>query len=163
MEKIEETLILGRNGFMPSFAETFDREQLNDVAEYVLTLSGEAKPSAASQRGEALFQGFGGGCYYCHGHDAKGRPSQGAANLTDKIWTIVDVPGQKTLQEKKTALANMIAKGVVNKRVMPAWPGRLTPTEIKVLAVYVHQLGGGQPSPDQDKTSLSSNANTPSR
>jgi cytochrome c oxidase cbb3-type subunit 3 len=162
MEKIEETLILGRNGFMPPFAETFDAEQLSDVAEYVLTLSGEAQPSAASQRGETLFQGFGGGCYYCHGNDAKGRPSQGAANLTDKIWTIVDVPGQKTLQEKKTALATMIAQGVVNKRVMPAWPSRLTPNEIKVLAVYVHQLGGGQSSPDQNKA-LSSNTATPLR
>lgn len=144
MEKIEETLILGRNGFMPPFKETLDPEQLADVAEYVLTLSGETEPSAASKRGEEIFQGFTGGCYYCHGNDGTGRESQGAANLTDKIWTIADVPGQQTLVEKKAVLAQFIANGVVNRRVMPAWPERLTPTEIKVLAVYVHQLGGGQ-------------------
>ena len=28
--------------------------------------------------------------------------------------------------------------------VMPAWSGRLDPTTIKALTVYVHALGGGQ-------------------
>ena len=28
--------------------------------------------------------------------------------------------------------------------IMPAWQGRLDPTTIKALAVYVHTLGGGQ-------------------
>jgi cytochrome c oxidase cbb3-type subunit 3 len=27
---------------------------------------------------------------------------------------------------------------------MPGWSGRLTPTQIKLLTVYVHELGGGQ-------------------
>lgn len=142
MEKIEETLIKGRHGFMPPFAETFSPQQLDDVAEYELSLSGEAPKSEASERGRVLFQGMGGGCYYCHGHDGKGLPSQGAANLTDKIWTIANVPAQKTLEEKKAVLKSVIENGV--QRVMPAWKDRLSATEIKLLAVYVHQLGGGQ-------------------
>jgi cytochrome c oxidase cbb3-type subunit 3 len=28
--------------------------------------------------------------------------------------------------------------------VMPAWIGRLDPETLKILAVYVHSLGGGQ-------------------
>jgi cytochrome c oxidase cbb3-type subunit 3 len=28
--------------------------------------------------------------------------------------------------------------------VMPAWVGRLDPSTVKALAVYVHSLGGGQ-------------------
>ena len=28
--------------------------------------------------------------------------------------------------------------------VMPAWAGRLEPQTIKILAAYVHSLGGGQ-------------------
>jgi cytochrome c oxidase cbb3-type subunit 3 len=144
MEKIQETLIQGRNGFMPPFRETFSPEQLDEVAEYVLTLSGEAPSSEAAERGRELFQGFGGGCYYCHGKDAKGLQSQGAANLTDKIWTIANVPGQQTLEDKKAVLKEFIANGVQNRRIMPAWRDRLTSTEIKLLAVYVHQLGGGQ-------------------
>jgi cytochrome c oxidase cbb3-type subunit 3 len=144
MEKIEETVIHGRQGFMPAFKETFDLEQLSDVAEYVLTLSGETAVSDASERGKQIFQGFEGGCYYCHGMDGKGLQSQGAANLTDTIWTIADVNGQDTLDGKRTVVKNLIWNGVQNMRNMPAWKGRLQPNEIKVLAVYVHQLGGGQ-------------------
>ncbi|MDS4041627.1 MAG: cytochrome-c oxidase, cbb3-type subunit III [Candidatus Competibacter sp.] len=144
MDQIHGTLVQGRNGFMPAFGQVLKPDQLSDVAEYVLTLSGEAKPGEASERGKAIFQGQVGGCYYCHGVDGKGIQSQGAANLTDKIWAIVDVPALKTLQEKKAAVADFVAKGVNNTRVMPAWKDRLSPTDVKLLAVYVHQLGGAK-------------------
>ena len=129
---------------MPAFGTVLKPEQLDDVAEYVLTLSNEAKPSEASERGKEIFQGQVGGCYYCHGADAKGVPSQGAANLTDKIWAIVDEPAQKTLQDKKAVLKTFISNGVNNTRIMPAWKGRLNDDDIKLLAVYVHQLGGAK-------------------
>ena len=102
------------------------------------------KPSEASERGKEIFQGRVGGCYYCHGADGKGIPSQGAANLTDKIWAIADVPAQKSPQDKKAVVMNFVAKGVNNTRVMPAWKGRLNDNDIKLLAVYVHQLGGAK-------------------
>ncbi len=143
-DKIQETLVMGRKGFMPAFGAVLKPDQLDDVAEYVLTLSSEAKPSAASERGKAIFQGQIGGCYYCHGADGKGIASTGSANLTDKIWAIVDVPALKTLQDKKTQVAAFVAKGVNNTRIMPAWQNRLTPTDIKLLAVYVHQLSGSK-------------------
>ena len=82
--------------------------------------------------------------YYCHGADGKGLASMGSANLTDKIWAIVNVPAQKTLQDKKAQIASFVAKGVNNTRIMPAWQNRLSPTDIKLLAVYVHQLSGGK-------------------
>jgi cytochrome c oxidase cbb3-type subunit 3 len=144
MAKINETLVQGRNGFMPAFGPVLKPEQLDDVAEYVLTLSNEAQPSEASARGKDIFQGQVGGCYYCHGADGKGIPSQGAANLTDKIWAIVNVPTLKTAQEKQAALKTFITNGVNNNRVMPGWKDRLSSTDIKLLAVYVHQLGGAQ-------------------
>ena len=143
-DKIQETLVLGRKGFMPAFGTVLKPDQLDDVAEYVLTLSSEAKPSEASERGKAIFQGPVGGCYYCHGADGKGIASTGSANLTDKIWAIVDVPDLKTLQDKKAQVASFVAKGVNNTRIMPAWQNRLTPTDIKLLAVYVHQLSGSK-------------------
>jgi len=142
MEKIQETLIQGRLGFMPAFRETFKPEQLDDVATYVLSLSGEAPPSAAVERGKELFQGMGGGCYYCHGKDGKGLPSQGGANLTDKIWTVADVPAQPNLELKKVAVKQVISHGV--NRQMPGWEQRLTSAQIKLLSVYVHELGGGR-------------------
>ena len=144
MDQIHQTLVQGRKGFMPAFGTVLKPDQLDDVAEYVLTLSGETQPSAASERGQAIFQGQVGGCYYCHGADAKGLQSQGAANLTDKIWAIANVPAQKSVQDKKTVIKNFVAKGVNNTRIMPAWKDRLSPTDIKLLAVYVHQLGGAQ-------------------
>jgi cytochrome c oxidase cbb3-type subunit 3 len=144
MAKINETLVQGRNGFMPAFGPVLKPEQLDDVAEYVLTLSNEAQPGEASERGKEIFQGQVGGCYYCHGADGKGLPSQGAANLTDKIWAIVNVPTLKTAQEKQAALKTFITNGVYNNRVMPGWKDRLSSTDIKLLAVYVHQLGGAQ-------------------
>ncbi|MCB1770601.1 MAG: cytochrome-c oxidase, cbb3-type subunit III [Candidatus Competibacteraceae bacterium] len=144
IDKIHETLMQGRRGFMPAFGQVLKPEQLDDVAEYVLTLSDEAPKSEASERGQAIFQGQVGGCYYCHGADAKGLPVLGSANLTDKIWTIANVPAQKTLQDKKAAIKEFVAKGVNNTRIMPAWQDRLSPTDVKLLAVYVYQLGGAQ-------------------
>jgi cytochrome c oxidase cbb3-type subunit 3 len=142
-DQIHETLVQGRRGFMPAFGQVLKPDQLDEVAEYVLTLSNEAPQSEASERGQAIFQGQIGGCYYCHGADAKGVPSQGAANLTDKIWAIANVPTQKTLEDKKAVIKAFVAKGVNNTRLMPAWKDRLSPTDVKLLAVYVHQLAGG--------------------
>lgn len=144
MAQIHQTLVQGRKGFMPAFGQVLKPEQLDDVAEYVLTLASETRPSDASERGKDIFHGQTGGCYYCHGADAKGLPSQGAANLTDKIWAVADVPAQRNLQDKKTALKNFISSGVNNTRIMPSWKDRLSPTDIKLLAVYVRQLGGGK-------------------
>ena len=144
MEQIHQTLVQGRNGFMPAFGQALKPDQLDDVAEYVLTLSNEAKPSEASARGKEIFHGQAGGCYYCHGADAKGVQSQGAANLTDKIWAIVDVPAQKSVPDKKAALKSFVSAGVNNTRIMPGWKDRLSPTDIKLLAVYVRQLGGAK-------------------
>ena len=144
LEEIEETILYGRRGFMPAFKETLNIQQLDDVAEYVLTLSGEMEPTEASERGREIFQGKVGGCYHCHGADGKGIKSQGAANLTNNVWDIANVPGQDTLEGKKTLVKDVIWNGVLNTRNMPAWHGRLSPVDIKILAVYVHQLGGGE-------------------
>jgi cytochrome c oxidase cbb3-type subunit 3 len=144
VDRIHETLVQGRNGFMPAFGAVLKPEQMDDVIEYVLTLSDETQPGEASARGKEIFHGPVGGCYYCHGADAKGVPAVGAANLTDKIWAIADVPAQKTLENKKAVLKTFIANGVKNTRVMPAWKGRLNDDDIKLLAVYVHQLGGAK-------------------
>jgi len=144
MTQIHQTVLQGRNGFMPSFGTVLKPEQLDDVVEHVMVLSSEARPSESSARGKAIFQGQIGGCYHCHGADGKGIQSQGAANLTDRIWTIANVPGQKNLQDKKAAIKTVVTNGVNNTRVMPFWKGRLQDDDIKLLAVYVHQLGGAK-------------------
>ena len=143
IEDIEKTISDGRLGFMPAFGETFSEEQLDAVAQYVLSLSGIKGGDAEKiQQGEALFQGEAGGCYYCHTHQATGMKSQGSANLTDQIWTIADVPRADDYEAKLEQVKRVIRNGV-NRR-MPTWKGRLTDEQIKMLTVFIHQLGGGK-------------------
>ena len=142
VEDIQATLTHGRVGYMPAFARTFNDEQLDDVASFVLSLSGHDVAADKIMRGKQLFTGEAGGCYYCHTADGSGLQSQGAANLTDNIWTIADVGAQAELGDKLAAVKNVIRNGV--SRTMPAWQERLDETQIKLLTVYVHELGGGQ-------------------
>jgi cytochrome c oxidase cbb3-type subunit 3 len=67
-----------------------------------------------------------GACAACHGNDGKGNPAIGSANLTDKIW--LHGWGEE-------AITAMINNGKINQ--MPAQEGRLTPSQIHVLAAYV--------------------------
>jgi cytochrome c oxidase cbb3-type subunit 3 len=140
LQDIHTTIADGRHGFMPSFRETFNAKQLDDVVDYVLSLSGRKVDEQRAAAGKVLFQGMGGGCYACHGMDGKGMKSQGSANLTDSIWTIADVPGARTLDAQRAAVRHVILNGV--QRRMPTWQGRLTATDIKVLTVYVHNVIG---------------------
>ena len=98
--------------------------------------------AAQAEAGREIFQGKEGGCYYCHTESGKGLASQGAANLTDSIWTIANVPGQSEVEGKKAVVKSLIANGV--QRHMPHWKDRLTDTDIRLLTVYVHELGGGK-------------------
>ena len=143
-QAIETTLKHGRNGYMPAFGSLLNATQIDDVANYVLSLSGVVPSSEASARGQKIFTGATGGCYMCHGDDGKGIKSMGAANLTDKIWTIANVPAAQSPADKLAAVRAVIGSGVQNVRKMPAWGERLSAAEIKLMAVYVHQLGGGQ-------------------
>jgi cytochrome c oxidase cbb3-type subunit 3 len=143
VEKIEETLTLGRMGYMPPFRETLNQEQLDDVAVYVLSLASyEGGDADAIERGKRIFNGQEGGCFQCHDMGGTGRISQGAPNLTNNLWQIVDVPGAADHSARMELVKSVVRNGV--QRQMPAFADRLSPTEIKVLSAYVHQLGGGQ-------------------
>jgi cytochrome c oxidase cbb3-type subunit 3 len=122
---------------MPAFEGVLSVGEIDAVVGYVQTLSGMARPSALSASGEALFAN---NCASCHGSDGKGLREFGAPNLTDKIWLY----GGDAASIKTT----------VNKArygVMPRWNNRLDPITIKMLAVYVHSLGGGEANAVPDK------------
>lgn len=142
-EKINETLTGGRKGYMPPRGgSAINDAQVKQVANYVLSLSGEQHDAEAAKAGEAIFHGEG-MCLACHGPDGKGIEAMGSANLTDKIWLWADINALPTAEAKADALTALISAGI-NKGVMPAWGGRLTPEQIKLLTVYVHDsLGGG--------------------
>jgi cytochrome c oxidase cbb3-type subunit III len=125
-EKIEESITLGRQGMMPPMAAAVGTpEDVRNLANYVLSLSGSAHNSIATAAGRSKF----GTCAACHGADGKGNPALGAPNLADKIW----LHGWG-----EDAIVAMVTNGKTN--VMPAQGGRLTPDQIHVLATYVWNL-----------------------
>lgn len=128
-EKIKETITAGRQGAMPPMAAAVGTaEDVKNVANYVLSLSGSAHNALAAQLGKEKF----GACAACHGADGKGNQALGAPNLTDKIW--LHGGGEQ-------AVVAMINNGKTN--VMPAQASRLTPEQIHVLGAYVWNLSQG--------------------
>ncbi len=110
---------------MPAFGDgLLTPEQIGQVADHVLSLSGKHRGSAA---GAAL---FGANCAVCHGADGRGNREFGAPNLADAIWLY----GSR----KQDVVAQITHP---RHGVMPAWKGRLDPVTIKMLAAYVHSLG----------------------
>jgi cytochrome c oxidase cbb3-type subunit 3 len=141
LDQIAQTITYGARSGNPKAHEgqmlAFGKEgvlkadQIVTVANYVRSLSGlPTRPGYDAVAGKKIFAE---NCVACHGEDAKGNPELGAPNLTDQIWLYgSDEP--------------TIIETITNGRggVMPAWEGRLDPTTIKAMAVYVHSLGGGK-------------------
>ena len=125
-ERIKETITNGRQGMMPPVAAAVgSAEDVRNVANYVLSLSGSPHNSIAAQLGRAKFAV----CAACHGADGKGNQAMGTPNLTDNTW----LHGWG-----EDAIVAMITRGKTN--VMPAHGERLTPEQIHVLAAYVWSL-----------------------
>ncbi|MDP2029116.1 MAG: cytochrome-c oxidase, cbb3-type subunit III [Thiobacillus sp.] len=141
-DTIHETLVGGRRGYMPTYSEVLSGGQIDQLANYVASLSGLTHDAGMAKAGDVLFHSETAACYYCHGVDAKGRQDIGAPNLTDGIWLWAGVAVAPASEGKVAAIRTVIANGL-SKGVMPAWGGRLSPEQIKVLTVYVHDLGGG--------------------
>lgn len=151
LQEIEQTIAHGirqpgddntRTSLMPSFGRDgiLTSAQIDDVVSHVRTLSGKEKASAASARGAELFAN---NCAACHGPAGTGMRQFGAPNLADAIWLY-------------GGNSEKIAASVANAPagVMPAWGHRLDSVTIKMLAAYVHSLGGGEdfaqvPAPSQ--------------
>lgn len=125
-EYIQKTITEGRQGVMPPMAAAVGTaEDVKNLANYVLSLSGSAHNNVAAQLGKGKFAA----CAACHGPDGKGNQAMGAPNLTDKVWL------HGWGEEAVTAMVN---NGKTN--VMPSFAKRLTPEQIQVLAAYVQNL-----------------------
>ncbi len=133
---IETTIRKGRKGNMPAHGSSLSAAEIDQVASYVLSLSGEKVNAGAAKAGKQVFNTK--GCSGCHTPAATGMKALGSANLTDKIWTQANVPAAKDTAAKLAAVKTVIHDGI--QREMPAWESRLSDDEIKVLVAYIKLL-----------------------
>ncbi|MEM1384375.1 MAG: cytochrome-c oxidase, cbb3-type subunit III [Pseudomonadota bacterium] len=114
---------------MPAFGadEILTDEEIGEVADYVLSLSGTVQ---GTEDGAILYAE---NCAACHGDNGGGMPEVGAPNLADAIWLY---GGSR----------DKVVETITYSRygVMPAWGLRLTEAQTKQVALYVHSLGGGE-------------------
>ena len=136
-EDIHETLRVGINSQndetrfaqMPAFGrdEILEGADLSPLVGYLRHLSGLEEVEAETvELGTTLFAE---NCASCHGEDAKGDITLGAPNLTDDFWIYGG--------DRRT-LYKTLYDG--RQGHMPHWSDRLSPVQLKVLALYVHGL-----------------------
>lgn len=140
LDAIQQTITHGirsadpdaRNSQMPNFGgdKLLTPAQIEDVADYVMTLYGKAKPGVDTSAGEKL---FGDNCAPCHGAKAEGNRDVGAPPLASRVHLYGD---------SRAAVVAQITHPRMG--VMPNWNHRLSPATIKAVALYVHSLGGGE-------------------
>lgn len=121
---------------MPAFGELLEAGDISAVSNYVMTLAGrEPNDPTLVAKGAEVFDME---CSSCHGVGGEGDRSLGAPTLNDAIWLY-------------GGSYEAITETVTNARfgVMPNWSARLSEAEVRSVAAYVHQLGGGEASAAQ--------------
>jgi cytochrome c oxidase cbb3-type subunit 3 len=132
---IETSIAAGRQGMMMAHDSMLSDTEVDKLANAVMARSVTEEPLYMEK-----------GCIGCHGADGKGMSFMGSTNLTDGIYRF-------TATDQLASIKQIIRYGVndpghekTRNAVMPAFAeiNKLSESEIKKLAVYVHKLGGGQ-------------------
>lgn len=116
--RFAQMLAFGRDGMLP-------RGDIVALTGYVLSLSdpGTVEPDPAVEETFAF------NCASCHGDDARGVTDFGAPDLTDPHWTFGG---------SRDAVFSSIFNGRAGH--MPHWEDRLSGTETRLLALFVHDM-----------------------
>lgn len=141
LNAIQETIQYGirwdqhddsRYSEMPNFGgdEILSSDEIQQTAHYVLKLADLDHDASMAGQGEAIYVEQ---CAACHMADGSGDIAQGAPALNDKVWLYAGNYAEIVSQ------LNRARHGV-----MPAWEGRLDEATVKMLSLYVYELGGGQ-------------------
>ncbi|HEY1287460.1 MAG TPA: cytochrome-c oxidase, cbb3-type subunit III [Burkholderiales bacterium] len=117
------SILEGRQSTMPPFGGTKSDQEIRDLANYVLSLSGRAHDSLRAHFGKPAFSA----CAACHGADGKGNRTLGAPDLTDGFWLYGG--GIEDIVET-------IRRG--RNGVMPAFRGRLGEENASLVAAWVY-------------------------
>jgi cytochrome c oxidase cbb3-type subunit 3 len=140
LDAIEQTIAYGvrsgdeksRDSQMPRFGVdgVLKPVEIQQVADYVMTLFGDAQPGKDVAAGKKLFAE---NCAICHGEAGQGDREKGAPRLASRVHLYSDSRASVVAQISSPRMG-----------VMPAWHTRLDEATIKSLTLYVHSLGGGE-------------------
>ncbi len=122
-DQVIATILNGRGGVMPPLGAALGDQGVNEVANYVLTLSGGKADPALAEAGKARFITI---CAACHGPEGKGNIAIGAPNLTDNIWLY-----GSTLDDIKASVRD----GRSGK--MPAWEPIIGKDRARLVGAWV--------------------------
>ncbi|WP_282052603.1 cytochrome-c oxidase, cbb3-type subunit III [Phaeobacter inhibens] len=122
--RIAQMLAFGADGMI-------EKPQVKEVTEFVLSLSGQEHDAEAAEAGRAVFEE---NCAACHGEDGRGGYENGAPDLGDGHW--IYGGGREDIYQS-------VYYG--RQGVMPAWEGRLSDMQIRMLTLYL--LWNGENAP----------------
>jgi len=135
-DQVTTTILNGRGGVMPPLGAALGDQGVNEVANYVLTLSGGKADPALAEAGKARFITI---CAACHGPEGKGNIAIGAPNLTDNIWLY-----GSTLDDIKASVRD----GRSGK--MPAWEPIIGKDRARLVGAWVlAQSHSDEPASDK--------------
>ncbi|WFE75486.1 cytochrome-c oxidase, cbb3-type subunit III [Roseinatronobacter sp. S2] len=117
---------------MPAFGRDglLEDAEIDQVVHHVLSLSGSDHDAQLAAGGAELFEI---NCASCHGDGGEGDYFLGAPALNNQVWLY----GGSFDAIRETIYYSRFG-------VMPGFENRLREAEIRAVAAYVHQLGGGQ-------------------
>lgn len=125
-EQIKTSIAAGRSGVMPAHRH-LSEEQIDNLTNYVASLSGRDTDPAKTEAGQQAFMTS--GCIACHGVDGKGNQILGAPDLTDTTWLYGASMG---------SIRQSIAGG--RNGVMPGHQALLGDDKVHLLTAYVYSL-----------------------
>ena len=102
-------------------------EEITQVVEYVVQLSGRPANPALAQLGHALFQNKG-NCYDCHSSDGRGNPDYGSTDFTAGVYL---------WGGDRASLFRTVRDG--RHGLMPAYFQQLNPAQIRALSIYIYR------------------------
>ena len=129
-DAIKTSILSGRQGIMPAMGAALGDDGVDQVAAYVMSLSGRSVDPAQAAAGKTKFESL---CAACHTAEGTGNQAIGAPDLTDNVWLY----GARAEAIKKT-----IREG--RNGVMPAHKEFLGEDKSHLLAAYVYSLSAGK-------------------
>ncbi len=139
LDAIHQTILYGiraeheetRFGEMPAFADVLSAEEIDQVTNFIADKAGVTPENGVDLAAGAEVYDI--NCSSCHGVDLEGVQELGAPNLADRVWLY------------GSSLEGIRSQIIAPRNgVMPAFASRLDPVTVKALAVYIHNLGGGE-------------------